>query len=161
MDNITYHFTNQTITKHNLPFTLSLFSSHLSIIIPMYHLSSHWHAIYLPGCNIDMSVSIWQNVMCENKSSKEILHISILFIDTGKKPMMCSGSKYHAPKVVLPIKTKFDTACIDIFSGNTKEMFAFHIFSRPLIYYFLKTIFSTIFCSRYHFLNSEYYFLKN
>ena len=32
---------------------------HLYIIIPMYHLSSsYWHAIYLPGYNMGVSVSL-------------------------------------------------------------------------------------------------------
>ena len=67
-------------------FTLtSLFSSYPPIIITMYHLLSYRHAIYLPCCNIDVSVSIWWNVTCENILSKEILCILILFIETGIK----------------------------------------------------------------------------
>ena len=59
--------------------------------------------------------------------------------------MMWSGSMNHAPEGVLAIKTTFDTAYNEIFWGNIKEMCLFHIFSSPIIYYFLKTISNTIF----------------
>ena len=44
---------------HLLKFTsTSPFSLHLSIIIQMYHLSLHRHAIYLLAYNIDVSISL-------------------------------------------------------------------------------------------------------
>ena len=73
--------------KHNLSRLINLtetFSLNICIIV-MHHLSSSYtyyhHVIYLPDCNI---VSIWLNPTCANKS-KEILCISVLFMDTGVK----------------------------------------------------------------------------
>ena len=120
--------------KHNLQclksFTLtSLFSLHLSIIIPMYHLSPYRHAIHPPAFKIDVSVSIQPNVTCKNISSKKILCISILrHLDTGVK-LWCD----LFPSPVIPKQYYLSRPNLTQLALTFSEEIYIYIFTSPLI----------------------------